>query len=456
MRVIDNSFEQRFGFTTLLILGVNQWALMEKGRSKPEITGDERKSHRPLYANQTVQSLSNGLAMPFIPYYATRLGATSVELGLLQALRNLFPNILQFPWGRLSDRLGTRIPFLIIGGWISSLIFLFVAFSTSPSQLIILVAVQSFAISMMIPTWSALLGDMVNKGHRGCVFSRIIMVAMAAGLVGNVLAGFLLITGDPKAADVYQYPFISAMILGILATFFLFRVRPRPKKEEKEKEVSGSEWEGRKDFYNLLGLQLFYMFFMSMLWPLMPRTAVDIISADNWEIVLLTVIGSVSILATQTSIGRLQDRVGPAVLIKLSRFMLVPVPLVYAFATQMWHLYLLNILAAAGIAIINISFTTYLLDVAPKNRTAECFAIFNAGIGIVTFVGSVSAGFLADHLTGVYDLWTGLMIVYIISTVGRLIGSFFFVRLKPSGKYPERLSDVMPRISRFLQLPRGH
>jgi MFS family permease len=122
----------------------------------------------------------------------------------------------------------------------------------------------------------------------------------------------------------------------------------------------------------------------------------------------------------------------------------------------MWHLYLLNIVAAAGIAIINISFTTYLLDVAPKNRTAEFFAIFNAGIGIVTFIGSVSAGFLADHLTGMYDLWTGLMIVYMISTVGRFIGSFFFLRLRPSGKYPEKLSDVLPKISRFLQLPRGN
>ncbi|MCK4443613.1 MAG: hypothetical protein KAW09_03650, partial [Thermoplasmata archaeon] len=62
---------------------------MEKGRSRPEIPEEEQKSHRPLYANQTVQNLSNGLAMPFIPYYAARLGATSVELGLLQALRNL-------------------------------------------------------------------------------------------------------------------------------------------------------------------------------------------------------------------------------------------------------------------------------------------------------------------------------------------------------------------------------
>jgi DHA1 family multidrug resistance protein-like MFS transporter len=434
---------------------MNQLVPMDKRESKPEISEEERKLQRPLYANQTVTNLSNGLAMPFIPYYVTRLGATSVELGLLQAFRNLFPNIMQYPWGKLSDRLRTRVPFLIVGGWISSIMFLLIAYSASPFQLILLAAVQSFAMSMMIPTWSALLGDMVSKGSRGYVFSRIMIVAMAAGLVGNVLAGALLITGDPNATDVYRYPFIAAMVLGILATVFLFRVRPTTKRKEGKEEVAHGKWTGRNDFYNLLALQLFYMFFMSMLWPLMPRTIVDIVHANNIEIVLLTVIGSVSILATQSRVGKLQDRVGPAVLIKMSRFLLVPVPLVYAFATEMWHLYLLNIVAAVGIAIINISFTTYLLDVAPPGRTAEYFAIYNTGVGIVTFIGAVSAGFLADYLTGLHGLWMGLMIIYMISTIGRFIGSFFFLRLKPSDKYPETLSEALPRLSKFLNIPRG-
>jgi MFS family permease len=427
---------------------------MEEGGSKPEISEEERKSHRPLYANQTVSNLSNGLAMPFIPYYATRLGATSAELGWLQAFRNLFPNILQLPWGRLSDRLRSRIPLIIIGGWLSSVMFLFIAYSTSPSHLIMLVAIQSFAISMMIPAWSALLGEMVSKGHRGYVFSRIVMVGVAAALVGNILAGFLLITGAPEATDVYQYPFIAAMVLGILATIFLFRVKPRQKRKGTGDGTARKEWLKKKDFQYLLFLQLFYTFFMSMLWPLMPRTMVDVLDASNLELVIVTVVGSVSILATQARIGKMQDRVGPGVLIKLSRFMLIPVPFVFAFATEMWHLYVMNILAGAAIAMINISFTTYLLDVAQEDRTAECFAIFNAGVGIVTFVGSVSAGFMADFFTDIYDLWTGLMIVYMISTVGRLVGSFFFLKLKPSGKYPETLSDVLPRISKFFSFSR--
>lgn len=403
-----------------------------------------------------MNNLSNGLAMPFIPYYAARLGATSIDLGWLQAFRNLFPNLMQLPWGSLSDRLNVRVPFLIIGGWISSILFLFIAFSQSPFLLILLVAVQSFAISMMIPTWSALLGEMVSRGHRGYVFGRIVMVGVAAALVGNVLAGVLVIIGPPEASWVYQYPFIAAMIIGILATVFLFRIKPVEQKKEEEKAVTAEEeWTRRRDFRKLAGYQLFYTFFMSMLWPLMPRTAVDIINASNIEIVLLTVIGSISILAVQTRIGKLQDRVGPAVLIKLSRWMLVPVPLVYAFATEMWHLYLLNILAGAAIAIIYISFTTYLLDVAPSGRTARHFAVFNAGVGVVTFAGSVLAGFLADFYTSIYNLWTGLMIVYMISTVGRIIGSALFMKLRPSRRYPETLHDVLPRASKFLHLARG-
>ena len=65
-----------------------------------------REGRRPLYANQAIGQFSSGLAAPFVPYYATRIGATTADLGWFSAFNNLFPNLLQLPWGRLSDRVG--------------------------------------------------------------------------------------------------------------------------------------------------------------------------------------------------------------------------------------------------------------------------------------------------------------------------------------------------------------
>ena len=68
-----------------------------------------------IYANQIVGSFGSGVAAPFVSSYAKRLNATGVELGWLQSIQNLFPNVLQIPWSRLSDRLGRKTPFIIVG-----------------------------------------------------------------------------------------------------------------------------------------------------------------------------------------------------------------------------------------------------------------------------------------------------------------------------------------------------
>jgi hypothetical protein len=42
---------------------------------------------------------------------------------------------------------------------------------------------------------------------------------------------------------------------------------------------------------------------------------------------------------------------------------------------------------------------------------------------VITFVGSLIGGYLSDFTIGFFGLFTGLLIVYMISTVGRAIGA---------------------------------
>ncbi|HEV8595555.1 MAG TPA: MFS transporter, partial [Thermoplasmata archaeon] len=113
--------------------------------------GRLKEGRRPLYANQAVGQFGNGLSAPFVPYYATRLGATTADLGWLQAFNNLWPNILQYPWARLGDRTGRRVPFIVLGTILSASLFLLIAASASPWQLILVVMFQAIAISMVAP-----------------------------------------------------------------------------------------------------------------------------------------------------------------------------------------------------------------------------------------------------------------------------------------------------------------
>jgi len=412
-----------------------------------------REGRRPLYANQGVGQLSHGLAAPFVPYYATRLGATTADLGWLQAFSNLFPNVLQMPWAWLSDRVGRRVPFLVLGGVLSSLLFLLMAASVSAWQLILVVLLQAIATSMVVPNWSALLGEKTAFEGRGRVFGRLSQVGGVAALGGTILAAFIVFQSPPTAAAAFHLPFIIAALVGALGATFLILVG-----ESARAATSGAttrtepvDPERHADFLYFVKSQSLYNFFMSLAWPLIPITVAVVLGASNLDIVMITVVAAVSTVLLQTQVGRLLDKVGPAALIKASRFLFVLVPLAYGLAHDLWVVYAVTALMGVPTAIVNIAFNAYVLDVAPKAKRAEYFGLFNGAIGVVTFAGTVLGGYLARLFEGILaDLWAGLLLVYILSFVGRSVGAFLTLRIQDPIRYPESIDQVWRRFEHHL------
>jgi hypothetical protein len=55
-------------------------------------------------------------------------------------------------------------------------------------------------------------------------------------------------------------------------------------------------------------------------------------------------------------------------------------------------------------------------------------------VGVVTFFGSLIAGYLSDYMIGIFGLFLGLLTIYVISTVGRGMGTVLHVTLKETLK----------------------
>ena len=60
-----------------------------------------------------VDSFGFGIVIPFLPLYASSLGASAFEVGLLLATYSLAQMVVAPRWGRLSDRIG-RKPIMVI------------------------------------------------------------------------------------------------------------------------------------------------------------------------------------------------------------------------------------------------------------------------------------------------------------------------------------------------------
>ena len=56
-----------------------------------------------LYAYHATSSFANDISMPYLSYFAVRLGASFEQIAWIQSLMNLLPNALQYFWGWISD-----------------------------------------------------------------------------------------------------------------------------------------------------------------------------------------------------------------------------------------------------------------------------------------------------------------------------------------------------------------
>ena len=418
-----------------------------------------------MYTNQIGVNFGKGLADPFVPAMARYvLHATPPQLGWLQAFINLFPAVMQVPWGKLSDFFRRRVPFLVIGGVLSFGMYFFMIGVLNAWQLIILVAIQMFVGSMMIPTWSALVGDVTTVKSRGSVMGRLFAASSLASVIGTIISMILMERGNAETSAVYAIPFFMAGIGGLIGSFALLEIKEQklrvyasPKtifKFSLKSFIFIEDLSENKYFRNLVVLNTTFNFIMSIIWPILYLTYIEVLHATLFDIGMMTVISTAATLFFQTKVGKLLDVIGPMPQIMISRFAFISVPVVYALATEIWHIYVVNAALGFASAMANVAFFSYIMDVAPDEKKGEYFAVYNTMIGIATFVGAIIGGYLAYFFLEYYGgNWVlGLGAVYAISAFGRAACSIWFFKLKDPVAYPETLRSVMRKsIRRWLR-----
>jgi len=407
------------------------------------LSEDKKKSTlKPLYARSVVNSLGVGMVNPFMGAYAVKLGASSSEMGWFQSSTNISNNLMQLFWGRLSDRLKRRIPFIAFGSLTVSLLWIPMVFVANASQLIILLAAQALLGSMATPAWTALIGDLVPSLKLGRANATISLWASIGSLIATLTSGLAMITIGGTLHEMFFIPLAVATGCGIASSIIMLTI-----KESKNGEKPGLRRHfvseifdmiryARKspDFLKYCYVEGVFEFFMSISWPLIAITQITVLGASMLQIALLTVVQSFVMIIFQGWAGKLADTVGRRPLLVFFRFSLVTVPIAYAFVPDINTLIVVGAFWGIAMALGQASVTAYLLDVSPEEYRGSFIALFNLVMGVTSFFGSLISGYLSDYMTGVFGLITGLQIAYMISMGGRGIGAALHLTLKETLK----------------------
>ncbi|MEM3578299.1 MAG: MFS transporter [Candidatus Bathyarchaeia archaeon] len=400
------------------------------------------KSLTPLYVRSTIYSFGTGMVSPFTGAYAVKLGASSSDMGWFQSSANISNNVMQVFWGMLSDKLKRRIPFIVIGSLIVAILWIPMMFVANATQLIILLAIQALLGSMITPAWTALIGDIVPSLRLGRVNANINLWATTGSLVATLISGVIMINMGVQPREMFFIPLIIASVCGIMSSVAMASVKEAKNagrinlKENLVYDIFKVFAYAKKspEFVRYCCVEGIFQFFMSICWPLMAITQINVLNASMLDIAIFTVLQALTTIIFQGWAGRLADRIGRKPLIVFFRFSLLTVPLAYAFAPNMSTLIAIGTFWGISNAFGQASMTAYLLDVAPEEHRGSFAATFNFVVGVTSFFGSLIGGYLSDYMVSIFGLVLGLQIVYMVSFAGRTLSASLYLTLKETLK----------------------
>ncbi|MBS7624930.1 MFS transporter [Candidatus Bathyarchaeota archaeon] len=416
---------------------------MSESKSQAE-SGDLRLLYRRVF----LSSFGSGLISPFIPIYAAQLGASSTEIGLVQAINSVSPSIAQIPWGFIIDKARRRVIFLSLSGLLYSLLLLFLFFADNPIEFIVVVLLAYVFSAMASPALNSLLGEFSGVSGRGKILAKLNAMASFGHIPATVLSGYIIYRVGGTVREMYRIPLFLCFLFNIASSMVTLKIR-EPSFSQESFSVRGWVKALKVNVYfkRLCLLSIFQGFSMGLAWPLFTLTVVRVVRADMFQISLLSVVSASTAIVARRFTGRLADRAGRKPLIVLGRMGLFLIPLIYAFASSIYELIIVNFIVGILTASSDVALSAYLLDISPRNMRASYISIYNAVAGSFSFLGSTIGGYLMDTLMSMgFDFHSAMMTMYAISIFGRLFSGLLYVTIQEPYKYPAKFEEEIKRI----------
>jgi len=162
------------------------------------------------------------LRLPVVPLFAAEIGASTAQVGAINAAFMLMAGMLAIPSGLLSDRIGRRA--VILGGLLiiagsSFLLYL----STSPGEMIGVYLLFGIGLAAFSPSMMSYVADIAPRTHLGRAYGMYTIASNVAMMLGPASGGLLgkmlglravfLVSGGLTLAMV----FVTAAFLPVIA-----------------------------------------------------------------------------------------------------------------------------------------------------------------------------------------------------------------------------------------------
>ncbi|NLM38672.1 MAG: MFS transporter [Firmicutes bacterium] len=401
---------------------------------------------------------SDNLAGPYLTLFAISLGATPSQIGMLSAFPSLLGNILQIPFGVLTEKIRDRRYLCIIGGFLSRTSWLlvgFLPFLLPPEKriafVILLASLRIVAANMGSLAWTSLQAGLVPRQIRGKYYANRNVVLNLCALLATFAAGYFLEMQFPTN---YHILFIGAAILGVISTV-LFVVIPFPPVESKKPEPGQTTKaqlkafrqlaRGNQNYMNYVWSAIVWSFGVSFAASLNAVHFVHNLGGNDGTWALVTAASLASTILCQRYWGRLSDKFGPKNIMVVSGFFISLLPILWFLAPVSWFAIIISFINGFVWGGYNLAAFNLILEITPDENRPLYIGTINTFTGLASAVGPALGGFAAEII--------GLRPVFLISAVLQFAGLAMFRRgVNDTGYQKPTRHDFLPIFRRSTKM----
>lgn len=364
--------------------------------------------------------ISSEMMVPLLPLFLVgALGATQIQLGIMEGAAVLIVSLMSAYAGFRSDRRGIkggRVRWLNWGYGLPVLGKSIIAVVSSPLWILSGRLLDRFGKGLRGAPRDALIVDAVEAKRLGEAFGLHRALDTAGALVGTTLASFLLwwLAGTPDAelakgsqidapAGVFRQIFAVSAILGLASWVLTFMVKdPRSNvqasvgnRDRSWTLLSRLPWKDLSVSYWVV-LSMLVLFSLANSSDAFLLLRVRELGFSPWAVVLAYSLFNVTYALVSYPVGVLSDRIGRWRVIGLGWGIYFACYLVFAWLPkeQAWGVWPLMAIYGVYMALTDGVGKALIADYAPGEHRGAAMGIFYAFTGLTTFLASLFAGWL--------------------------------------------------------------
>ncbi len=368
----------------------------------------------------------SGSSINFLNVYATRLGASAIQIGLLGAMSALVSLVLVIPAGRWLEKraIGRAVFWTSVFYRIGFLLFVPLPWLFDAQgqiwALIALAFLMGAPLAALSVGFSTLFAEAVPNDWRAHVAGIRNVVLSVAFMLSSLVSGYLL---DRIAFPInYQIIFLIGFIGAAMSSVHLYFIKPireikpdyspPPARIERRRTLLRMDvW--KTPFRNTLLAMFVFHFSQYLAIPLFPLYFVRNLNLTDEALGIGTALFYLAMLVGSMQLHRIVGKFGHKKVTAWGLIGMALYPGLLAISSTVWHFYGISMIGGFAWALVGGASLNYLLESCPENDRPAHLAWYNVILNVCVLAGSLAGPAIA----GVVGISAALLIFGVLRVI---------------------------------------